>query len=72
MRVFANLNDRTVNRRFTEPRYRRRPLIVLDHTLTGFGLKIAGDESRTFFVRVKREMSTVNLTLGTTAEVTAA
>ena len=72
MRIFANLNERTVNRSFTDPRHRWRPLIVLDHTLPAFGLKIAGDESRTFFVRVKRELSAVNLTLGTTAELTAA
>ena len=69
MRIFENLNDRTVKRKFAE---RRRPLIVLDHNLPAFGLKIAADESRTFFVRVKRGLSTVNLTLGTTAELTAA
>ena len=72
MRIFANLNERTVNRKFTEPRHLQRPLIVLDHTLPAFGLKIAADESRTFFVRVKRELNAVNLTLGTTAELNAA
>ncbi len=72
MRIFANLNERTINRKFAEPRHRKRPLIVLDHTLPAFGLKIAADDSRTFFVRVKRAPSAVNLTLGTTAELTAA
>ena len=72
MRIFANLNEKTVNRKFTEPRHRQRPLIVLDHTLPAFGLKIAADESRTFFVRVKRELNAVNLALGTAKELTAA
>ena len=72
MRVFANLNDRTVNRKFTEPRHRKRPPIVLDYSLPAFGLKIAGDDSRTFFVCVKRELSAVNLTLGTAEKLTAA
>ena len=72
MRIFANLNERTVNRKFTEPRHRRRPLIVLDHTLPPFGLKIAANESKTFFVRVKRGLNAVNLALGTAKELIAA
>lgn len=72
MRIFANLSERTVNRKFTEPRHRKRPLIVLDHTLPAFGLRIAADDSRTFFVRVKRAPGAVDLTLGATAELTAA
>ena len=71
MRIFANVNDRTIKRKFADPQHRRRPLIVLDHTLPAFGLKIAADNSRTFFVRVKRGLSTISLTLGTTAELTA-
>ena len=55
-----------------EPRHRKRLLIVLDHTLPAFGLEIAANESRTFFVRVKRGLNAVNLALGTAKELTAA
>ena len=71
MRVYANINERTVCRKFTEPKHRRRPLTIIDHALPAFSLKINGDDTRTFFVRVKRRLSVDNLRLGTTAELTA-
>ena len=67
-----DINERTVNRKFQEPRHRKRPLLVLDHTLPAFGLKIAADDTRTFFVRVPRKPGAVNVPLGTAEELTAA
>ena len=72
MRIHANINERTLSRRFREPRHRQRPLIVIDRTLPAFGLRIAADDTRTFFVRVARKLGTANVTLGTAAEFTAA
>ena len=72
MRIYANINERTVRRRFEEPKHRKRPLIVIDHTLPAFGLKIAADDTRTFFVPIRRNLNVVNLPLGTMAELTAA
>ena len=72
MRIHANLNERTARRSFAEPRHRRRPLIVIDHTLPAFGLGIGSGDARTFFVRVKRRPGAVNVTLGTAGELTAA
>ena len=71
MRIHANINERTVRRKFTEPKYRRRPLTIIDLTLPAFSLKINGDDTRTFFVRVKRRLNADTLRLGTAAELTA-
>ena len=54
MRIHANINERTVRRKFTEPKHRKRPLTIIDHTLPAFSLRIVADDTRTFFVRVKR------------------
>ena len=72
MRIHANIGERTLRRKFTEPRHRQRPLMVIDHTLPAFGLKIAADDTRTFFVRLKRRLGAVNVPLGTAADLTAA
>ena len=72
MRIYANINERTVRRKFTEPKHRKRPLTVIDHTPPAFGFEIAADDTRTFFVRVKRKLNTVNLPIGTAGELTAA
>ena len=72
MRIHANIGERTLRRTFTEPSHRQRPLVVIDHTLPAFGLKIAADDTRTFFVRVKRGLGAVNVPLGTAAELTTA
>ena len=71
MRIHANINERTVRRKFTEPKHRKRPLTIIDHTLPAFSLKINGDDTRTFFVRVKRRLNADTLRLGTAAELTA-
>ena len=72
MRVYANINEYTLRRRFKGPGHRRRPLVVRDHTLPGFSLTIAADDTRTFSVRVRRKLGVVSLPLGTAAELTAA
>ena len=71
MRIHANINERAVRRKFTEPKHRRRPLTIIDHTLAGFSLRIVADDTRTFFVRVKRRLNVDTLRLGTTVELTA-
>ena len=71
MRVYATLNDRTARRSFAEPKHRHRPLTVIDDTLPAFGLKIAKDDTRTFFVRVPRRPRAINLALGMADELTA-
>lgn len=71
MRIYANINERTVRRKFTEPKHRKRPLTIIDHALPAFSLRIVADDTRTFFVRVKRRLSVDKLRLGTAAELTA-
>ena len=72
MRVYANINEHTLRRRFKGPGYRRRPLVVHDHTLHGFSLRIGADDTRTFFVRVRQKLKVVSVPLGSAAELTAA
>ena len=72
MRIYATVNDRTARRRFREDRYNRRPLTVVDHTLPAFGLKVAADDTRHYFVRVVRKLGATDVPLGTTTELTAA
>lgn len=48
------------------------PPAVLDRDLPAFGLRIATDDARTFFVRVARKLGAVNVTLGAAGELTAA
>ncbi len=71
MPIYATVNDRTVRRRFREHKHRHRPLIVFDHTLRGFGFKVASDDTRTWFVRVGRKLGPVNIVLGKTTQLTA-
>ena len=72
MRVYANINEHTLRRRFKGPGHRRRPLVVHDHTLHGFSLRIGADDTRTFFVRVRRKLKVVSVPLGSAAELTTA
>ena len=58
MRIYATVNDRTVRCTFRERKHRKRPLIVLGHTLRRFGFRVTDDDTRThFFVRVARMLS---------------
>ena len=70
MRIYANINERTVRRKFTEPKHRKRPLTIIDHSLPAFSLRIVADDTRTFLVRVKRRLNVDTLRLGTAAELT--
>ena len=72
MRIHINVNDRAVRRPFRGQRYRHRPLTVLDLTLPAFGFTVAADDTRTFFVRVRRKLWATNIALGKTTELTAA
>ena len=47
MRIYANITDRTVRRKFREQQHRQRPLTVLDHTLPSFGFQVTADDART-------------------------
>lgn len=71
MRLYANINERTVRRKFSEPKHRNQPLTIIDHSLPAFTLRIAANDTRTFFVRVKRRLNMDTLRLDTTAEMTA-
>ena len=62
MRIHATLSDHTTRRRFRDPKHRKRPLIVFDHTEPGFGMRITADDTRTFFVRIRRSSGPVNVT----------
>ena len=72
MRIHTTVNDRTVRRPFRGQKHRHRPLTVLDHSLPAFGFMVAADDTRTFFVRVRRKLWATNITLGKTTELTAA
>lgn len=71
MRLYANINERTVRRKFAERRCRKRPLTIIDHTLPAFAYQISADGTRTYFIRVKRRLNMDTLRLGTAAEMTA-
>ena len=71
MRIYANITDRTVRRRFREQQHRQRPLTVLDHTLPSFGFQVTADDARTWFVHVVRKLGPVDVVLGTSANLTA-
>ena len=44
MRIHANINERTVRRKFDDPEHRRRPLTIIDHSLPAFSLRIVADD----------------------------
>ena len=60
MHICANIDDHKFRRQFNGPQSRRRPLFVRDHTLPGFSLRIGADDTRTFFVRVRRKLYVVS------------
>ena len=70
MRIYANITDRTVRRRFREQQHRQRPLTVPDHTLPSFGFQVTADDARTWFVHVVRQFRAVDVVLGTSANLT--
>ncbi|MCY4442118.1 MAG: hypothetical protein OXE53_18165 [Deltaproteobacteria bacterium] len=48
MRIHANINERTVRRNFLEPKHRKHPLTIIDHSLPAFSLRIVAVDTRTF------------------------
>ncbi len=72
MRIYATINERTLRRSFREQKSGRNGLTVIDRDLPAFGLKVARDGTKTFFVRVPRRPGAENVVLGTAEETTAA
>ena len=72
MRIHATINERTLRRSFREQKFGRNGLTVIDRDLPAFGLKVARDGTKTFFVRVPRKPGAENVALGTAEELTAA
>ena len=72
MRIHATINERTLRRSFREQKFGRNGLTVIDRDLPAFGLKVARDGTKTFFVRVPRRPGAENVVLGTAEEMTAA
>ena len=54
MRIHATINERTVRRTFREKKPGRYGLTVIDRDLPQFGLTVAKNGTKTFFVRVLR------------------
>ena len=72
VRIHAAINERTVRRTFKERKPGSRGLTVIDKDLPQFGLTIAKNKTKTFFVRVLRPVGATMTILGTTDEMTAA
>ncbi len=71
MRIHATINERTVRRTFRELKFGRTGLTVIDKDLPAFGLKVAKNGTRTFFVRVAHKLGRDNIVLGSADEITA-
>ena len=72
MRIHATINERTLRRSFREQKFGRNGLTVIDKDLPAFGLKVARDGTKTFFVRTSRQFGVSGTILGTADEMTAA
>ncbi len=72
MRIHAAINERTVRRTFKERKPGSRGLTVIDRDLPQFGLTVAKNGTKTFFVRVLRPVGAPMTVLGTADEITAA
>ena len=69
MRIHATINERTLRRTFREQVKGKRNLIIIDRDLPAFGIKVARDGKKTFFV-LKPDGE--RLTLGDADAMTAA
>ena len=58
MRIHATINERTVRRTFREQEIGRDGLTVIDRDQPHFGLTVARNETKTFFVRALRPVGT--------------
>ena len=72
MRIHASINERTVRRTFKERKPGSRGLTVIDRDLPTFGLKLAKNGTKTFFVRALHPVGAPMTILGTADETTAA
>ncbi|MCE2521211.1 MAG: tyrosine-type recombinase/integrase family protein, partial [Alphaproteobacteria bacterium] len=67
MRTYSNITETTLRRKPGE-----QTLTILDRSIPAFGLRVAPNGTRTFFVRVARKLRTESVTLGTADDLTAA
>ena len=72
MHIYAHINEPTVRRTFRKHVTGTRGLIVYDKKLRGFGIKVAPDGIKTFFVRTVRRTGSENVILGKAGMITAA
>lgn len=72
MRIHATINERLLRRSFREHTIGRYGLTVIDRDFPAFGLKVAKNGTRTFFVRAVRHLGAKDHVLGTTEALTAA
>ena len=72
MQIYADINEPTVRRTFQKHVTGTRGLTVYDKKLRGFGLKVAPDGTKTFFVRTVRETGSQNVILGKAGKIAAA
>ena len=72
MHIYAHINEPTVRRTFQKHMTGTRGLTVYDKKLRGFGLKVAPDGTKTFFVRTVRRTSSKNVILGKAGRIAAA
>ena len=69
MRIHATINERTLRRTFREQVKGKRNLIIIDRDLPAFGIEVARDGKKTFFVL---KSGGERLTLGAADAMTAA
>ena len=72
MHIYAHINEPTVRRTFRKHVTDTRGLTVYDKKLRGFGLKVAPDGTKTFFVRTVRRTGPENVIIGKAGRITAA
>ena len=72
MHIYAHINEPSVRRTFRKDVTGTRSLTVYDKKLRGFGLKVAPDGTKTFFVRTVRRTGSDNVILGKADKIAAA
>ena len=72
MHIYADINEPTVRRTFQKHVTGTRRLTVYDKKLRGFGLKVAPDGTKTFFVRTVRRTGSRDVNLGDPGKIAAA
>ena len=72
MHIYIDINEPTVRHTFQEHVTGTRSLAVYDKKLRGFGLKVAPDGTKTFFVRTVRRTGSRDVNLGDPGKIAAA